>query len=146
MPSERKCSDYDLIPVCYCAKCYSLKIKHEDNYDFDFCDDCGCTDIASCYVDQWEIMYKNRYGHPFVTRSRNLRNSILFKLTIDDLKKLVFENEQLDEIVHELYPTFPGGLTREETVILLFDKVMGDNRLDDLKVTLSNYLKKQKNG
>lgn len=145
MSPDKSTNDYDLVPVFYCSKCYSLKIMHEDYIASDFCGDCGCTDIRTCYIDEWERMYKNRYGHPYVVKNNSIRNSPLYRMDFDELKKLLYNSTYLTNIVHDLYATFPEGLVKEEIVLLLFDKVLSDNRLDELKSVMFNYLKRQGN-
>ena len=56
--------DYNDEPVHYCKQCLSLKIKIVGG--FDFCDDCGDTDIASTSIEEWEKLYEERYGHKFL--------------------------------------------------------------------------------
>jgi hypothetical protein len=56
--------EYNQIPVFYCRKCLSLKIRDVEHIDnSEYCDDCGSTDIAQASVDEWEAMYVERYGH-----------------------------------------------------------------------------------
>ena len=56
--------DYNDEPVHYCKQCLSLKIKIVGK--FDFCDDCGSTDIITAHVDEWDKLYQERYGEPFL--------------------------------------------------------------------------------
>lgn len=56
--------DYNDEPVYYCKNCLSLKIKIVGGYDF--CDDCGCTDIATTHINNWEKLYEERNGHMFL--------------------------------------------------------------------------------
>ena len=56
--------EYNQIPVFYCRKCLSLKIRNVERIDnSEYCDDCGSTDIAQASVDEWDAMYVARYGH-----------------------------------------------------------------------------------
>ena len=56
--------EYNQIPVFYCRKCLSLKIRDVEHIDnSEYCDDCGSTDIAQASVDEWKAMYVARYGH-----------------------------------------------------------------------------------
>lgn len=56
--------EYNQIPVFYCRKCLSLKIRDVEHIDnSEYCDNCGSTDIAQASVDEWEAMYVARYGH-----------------------------------------------------------------------------------
>lgn len=128
--------NYDSEPVEYCSRCYSLKIKHEDAIDADYCTECGSTEISTTDIDTWEKMYERRYGSKYVERNNDPRCSIYFKMPIARLKAKVFESKQLFKILHKLYPSFPKGLSREDAVILLFDKLSKDNRMDDLRLYL----------
>ena len=56
--------DYNDEPVHYCKQCLSLKIKIVGK--FDFCDDCGSTEIATAHVDEWDKLYQERYGETFL--------------------------------------------------------------------------------
>lgn len=55
---------YNDIPVCYCQRCLSLKIRTiGQDKDMDYCDDCGATDINEIHISEWENLYKEKYGH-----------------------------------------------------------------------------------
>lgn len=55
--------EYNQEPVYYCTKCLSLKIMGvSDCDDYDYCDDCGNTNIAQCNIEEWEKMYEKKYG------------------------------------------------------------------------------------
>lgn len=34
--------------------------------DSDYCDECGSTNIEQCSIQEWEKLYKERYGHNFL--------------------------------------------------------------------------------
>lgn len=140
MPDKTK--DYDEEPVQYCAKCYSLRIMHDDITDSDICSVCGSTDIATITIDRWEKLYENRYGHKFVNRSNDPRDSIYFKMSIAKLKTKVYYSKYLQPILYSLYPHFPQGLSKSESVIMLFDQLSKDNRIDELRYMLYDYSKK----
>lgn len=58
---------YNDEPVLYCNHCLSLKIRNIPRMeDSDYCDDCGCTDIKECSIEEWENLYKSKYGHRFL--------------------------------------------------------------------------------
>jgi len=71
---DRK-EQYNSIPVKYCKSCLSLHIESylsdvtkypEDEGiidEFDYCVHCGSTDIATCTIQEYQEMYKKRYGH-----------------------------------------------------------------------------------
>lgn len=140
MPDKAK--DYDDEPVQYCAKCYSLRIMHDDTTDSDICSVCGSTNIATTTIDRWEKLYENRYGHKFVSRSNDPRDSIYFKMSIAKLKTKVYYSKYLQPILYSLYPHFPQGLSKSESVIMLFDQLSKDNRIDELRYMLYDYSKK----
>lgn len=56
-------SEYDKEPVYYCKRCLSLAVKSVGQYDY--CDNCSCTDIGTTDIFTWEEMYKNKYGKEF---------------------------------------------------------------------------------
>lgn len=54
-------------PVFYCRKCLSLKIRDVEHInESEYCDECGSTDIAQTNIEDWENLYKTRYGHSFL--------------------------------------------------------------------------------
>lgn len=138
MSKQDKIKEYDEEPVMYCAKCYSLNIVHEDVIDSDCCGRCGCTDFKTSSIEEWERLYKERYGHKFVENSHDLRKSPVFMLSMDRLKTMVYKDECWKELCKMLYPAFPDGLSRADSVVLLFAKLIQDNRLDDLRIELIN--------
>lgn len=141
MPNET--NNYDSEPVEYCAKCYSLKIKHEDAIDSDYCTECGSTEIAIATIDEWERLYQRRYGHKYVERNNDPRKSIYFQIPLSKLKTKLYLSGLLNTIIYHLYPDFPQGLSREDKIILLFDKISKDNKIDDLRYYLYNIHRKK---
>lgn len=138
---KRSKEDYDEEPVVFCSKCYSLKIKHDEDIDEDYCGDCGCSDIISSSIEEWENLYSKRYGKKFVEVNTDPTKTFIYKLSIDKLKKRVFEDSGWRDIVWELYPFFPRNLNKAETIIFLFDKLIHDHRLDDLRLLLVKRFK-----
>ena len=60
-------SDYNQQPVFYCKNCLSLKIRNIKSINnSEYCDDCGSTNIDNCNIKDWEIKYKQKYGHSFL--------------------------------------------------------------------------------
>lgn len=133
--------DYNEEPVCYCANCFSLKIQHEDTLDIDYCADCGCSEIKEAPISSWEQLYEKRYGKHFISRKADPKRAKIFSLPIDSLKAKVYESPYMRRIINALYPIFPQGLKRAEAVLTLFDKLIKDNRLNDLRIELIKYLK-----
>lgn len=141
MSDREKVTDYDLEPVCYCKRCYSLKIKYEEVTDSDYCGDCGCSDIAQAPLEEWEKKYEARYGHKLTVKNDDPKSSFIFKLPLEKIKSKVFESERWREIIRAIYPKFPGGLSKAESVLLFFDKLIKENKLDELKLYLLKKLK-----
>lgn len=134
MPNNHK--DYDEEPVTYCPKCYSLKIEHEDITNTDCCMNCGCTEVKETDITTWERMYTRRYGHKFTEKSNDPKDSMYFKMSISKLKDEVYKSKPFLYLIRKLYPKFPQGLGKADMVILLFDKLSKDNRIDDLRYLL----------
>ena len=59
--------DYNEVPVYYCTDCLSLKIM---NYSEDtaYCDDCGCTEVKTTHISEWDLMYKNKYKKDYIKK------------------------------------------------------------------------------
>ena len=62
--------DYDNEPVYYCPHCLSLKIKILNSF-IDYCDDCGCTEIETTTIDEWQRMYRERFNKDFTDYGRD---------------------------------------------------------------------------
>lgn len=144
MSEHKKVEDYDLEPVLYCAKCYSLKIKYEESIDTECCMDCGCSDTQEASIEEWERLYEQRYGHKYTEKSNDIRKSPIFKLSLSKLKTKVFEHPKWKSIIQSLYPTLPKGIGKTDIVLWAFNKAIKDNRLDDLRISLIKHLRNQK--
>ena len=59
--------EYEDIPVYYCENCLSLKILPLYG-ELDYCDDCGSTQINSCNIHEWEILYEKKYNKKFLNK------------------------------------------------------------------------------
>lgn len=125
---------------CFCSKCYSIKFKYEDSIGMECCEDCGCTDFTTSTFEEWEMLYKNRYGHPYL-EAPTIRKSPIFLLSDGQLKARLFKSPSCKEICKTLYPSFPEGLSKEDSVLLLFSKLCQDNRLNALRMELYNQNK-----
>lgn len=67
-----KSEEYNDIPVHYCKGCLSLKIKTVvEGLNLDYCDECGCTDTEQAHIEEWEKLYRERYGFDFLTKELN---------------------------------------------------------------------------
>lgn len=129
-------------PITYCARCYSIKIKYEDSVGVDCCGDCGCTDFRTIGFDEWENMYVRRYGHKYLEVEGNIKQSPIFLLTIPQLKAKVYGSPNWREICKAMYPSFPEGISKADSVVLLFAKLCQDGKMDDLRIELINQNKK----
>lgn len=138
MPQQKNYKKYEEEPVTYCARCYSLKIKYEESIGMDCCSDCGCTDFKTSSFEEWEKLFEERYGHRFVESTKDIRKSPIFQLTYSQLKNKVIQSPSWRKICKSLYPAFPRGFSKADSIILLFEKLCQDNRLDDLRIELMN--------
>lgn len=60
---EDRKEEYNKVPVYYCKHCLSLKILSVPYMgDLDYCDECGATDIGKASIEEWQKLYKERYG------------------------------------------------------------------------------------
>lgn len=67
--AENTLNDYNAEPVLYCKHCLSLKVRNiPDSEDSDYCDECGSTNIENCSIEEWEVLYKNKYGHKYIEK------------------------------------------------------------------------------
>lgn len=142
MEQEEVFTEYDSDPVYYCAKCYSLKIKYEETLHLGYCMDCGCTDTGCTSIENWERMYEIRYGHKYVNQPADAKKQLFLKLPLSKLKTLVSGSVNWKDIIQKIYPKFPTGYTRVDSILLFFDHLIHDNRLDDLRILLFNLNKK----
>jgi hypothetical protein len=141
MSEREKLKDYDSEPIAYCAKCLSPKIKHEAILDTDYCGDCGCSDIKEASVYVWESMYERKHGHKYVVKGTDPKKHPIFKLSLSKLMEKLANLEQWREVIHKLYPRFPGGFSKADSIVLLFDKLVKDNKLDELRMKMLDYIK-----
>lgn len=141
MSQQEKINEYDSEPIIFCARCLSLKIKHEDAIDADYCADCGCSNVREASFSEWEDLYEKKYGHKYVVKGNDPKKNPVFKLSVPKLMERLCNLQQWREIIHSLYPKFPGGFGKADSIVLFFDKLVKDNRLDDLRLKLMNYIK-----
>lgn len=141
MSEQEKINDYDSEPIAFCANCLSLKIKHEDSIDMDYCSDCGCSDIKETSVEEWEALYQKKYGKKFVVKGNDPKKSPIFKLTLSKLMDKFSSLPNWRVIIYNMYPKFPGGFGKADSIVLFFDKISKDNKLDDLRITMMKYIK-----
>ena len=70
--SDKK-SEYNKEPVFYCKHCLSLKIRDAGLPDLLYCDECGSADIFSIPIEEWENMYKDKYGFKYLEKNYNTK-------------------------------------------------------------------------
>lgn len=64
--------EYNDEPVFYCKSCLSLGIKTvASGLDLDYCKDCGSTDIEQTHIENWQKLYRERYGFDYLTKELN---------------------------------------------------------------------------
>ena len=60
---ENLYNDYNNEPVFYCKHCLSLNIRHVLGIeDSEYCD------IAECSIEEWESLYRNKFGHNYLDK------------------------------------------------------------------------------
>lgn len=138
MSKRKKLIDYNKEPVIYCSQCYSLGIIHEEAIGEDCCKECGCSDFKTTQIDSWIKLYEQRYGHKYIETNHDIRKSPIFMMSVEKLQIKVYEDSSWKDICKTMYPAFPDGLSKADSVILLFAKLMQDSRLDELKIELIN--------
>ena len=141
MPDAVQVNDYDSEPVRYCARCYSLKVKYDEEMESEYCDECGSSDILELPFEAWEKKYEQRYGHKFAVKTEDPKKTFIFNLSVEDLKKKVCNSDKWKEIIKSMYPSFPGVLTKAEAIILFFHTIIKENKLTDLKFLLLKLFK-----
>lgn len=65
--------DYNAEPVLYCKHCLSLKIRDAGLPELLYCDECGSADVFSTSIEEWESMYKSKYGFKFLDKNYNIK-------------------------------------------------------------------------
>ena len=141
MGNQVNYEDYDSEPVKYCARCYSLKIKYEDALDSECCAECGSTDIQEAPVEEWERMYERRYGHKLTQKTEDVKNTFFFKMTSKELMHKVADSPMWREIIKGIYPHFPKGYGKADSIVLFFDTLTRQNKLGELKLFLFKHFK-----
>lgn len=137
-------NEYDLEPVSYCPKCYSLKIGYIPGVeDSDYCMDCGCLDVVTGNIYDWEKLYEGRYGHKYVNKRLSYEGHPIWNLPIKDLRKKVLESPQCMNIIRDIYPEWNHYGSLIDVVFLFFDNVVKDRKLSKLK---KNLIIRQRNG
>lgn len=66
-------NDYNDEPVFYCMHCLSLRIRDAGLPDLLYCDECGSVDILSSSIEEWEDLYKQKYGCKLLDKDYNTK-------------------------------------------------------------------------
>jgi hypothetical protein len=53
----------------------------------------------------------------------------------------LFNLKQWKSIILSLYPRFPGGLGKADSIVLFFDTIIKDNKLTDFRLKMMEYIK-----
>lgn len=60
-------SEYNNIPIYYCKRCLSLRIKDVPYLkDSEYCDECSSLDIGEGTIEEWSKLYEERYGYTYI--------------------------------------------------------------------------------
>ena len=130
-------SEYDLEPVSYCPKCYSLKIGYvPGTEDMEYCMDCGCMDIVTADIYAWEKLYEERFGHKYVVKRNRFEGHPLWGLSAKDLRRKVLESPYYKDIIRDIYPDWKHNGNIVDVVFLFIDNVIKDRLLPRLKKVL----------
>lgn len=141
MSEHNEKTNYDSEPVKYCARCYSLKIKHEDLIDTDYCAECGCSDTKETSIEEWEKLYESKYGHRFTVKSNDPRKSPIFKMSVEKLKRKLYESPFWETVIKDLYRYPPKGLSKVDKILWFFDRIIRDNKIDEMKISIIKHLR-----
>jgi len=122
--------DYDLEPVCYCPRCYSLRIGRIEGVEgADYCMDCGCPETSEATIGEWERLYSGRYGRRLVERKRSPQEARIAGMTTRELRAELCGR-----------PDFPKGLPMPDSALVLSDMVARDGREKELRKLLIETL------
>lgn len=58
--------EYNKEPIVFCPHCLSLRIVEIEDTDYLYCEECGNTDISQTSIEEWEKLYKEKYGKKFL--------------------------------------------------------------------------------
>jgi len=102
--------------------------------------ECGCSETAQTDIREWEKMYKNRYGHYFVEIPRDSKKARAYRLSLGELKEVLYHADNYKEIVRKMYPGFRGYGDRVDDLLVFFDTVCMDGRLKELRELIATKL------
>lgn len=101
--------------------------------DMEYCMDCGCSDIKETSIEEWEQLYKTRYGHKFIQERGTPYRRYIYSLSTEQLKTELYRHKECKDIIYEMYPRFPKYLTRVDAVLLVFDTMIKNHETDKLR-------------
>lgn len=136
MPNPDTQTNYDSEPVVYCSRCYSLKIKHDDDMDVDYCMECGCTDTVTSPIEVWEEKYEKRYGHKFAEKNKDHSKSPIFQMPLSKLMRKVSDSPKWETIIMNVFGFLPKGLSKADSIMVFFDKLEREHKMDKLRELL----------
>jgi hypothetical protein len=84
-------------------------------------------------IEIWEQKYQNKYGKKYTIKSDNPRNSPIFKLSLSKLMTKVSDYPKWESLIKEIYGHFPKGISKADSIVMFFDKLVRDNKLDSLR-------------
>ena len=102
------------------------------------------TVVAVDVLIYWKVRekkYERRYNHKFVVKNKDPRKSFIFGLSMDQIKKKVCQSDKWRDIIKAMYPHFPGGYSKVDSLILFFHTVLTQNETDKLKLLLMKFFK-----
>lgn len=135
---------YDLEPVRYCSRCYSLRVGYVgDAGGTDYCMDCGSTDISEARIGEWERLYKERYGHDYLERKQDPMRARIYGMAWKDLRQEFYSSPCWMEIVKAMYPKFPKYKCKEDAMLAFINRIEEDGKVDEFKERMYIHCKEQ---
>lgn len=58
-------NEYNQIPVYYCRDCLSVLIIDGEEFVDSYCDTCGSTNIGKASLEDFDVLYSEKYGRNF---------------------------------------------------------------------------------
>lgn len=105
---------------------------------------CGCSEVVESSIEEWEKLYKDRYGHSYVERSGDPYKKHIYRMTIQELKTELYHRDNYRQIIEAIYPSFPKYFSGIDAILVLFDALVKDGNLNKLRDILIE--KHNKNG
>ena len=68
--------EYEEEPVYYCKRCLSLNIKEMPFMgNRDYCESCGAVEVGMASFEEWEKMYREKYGHSYIEKDNKKKHT-----------------------------------------------------------------------